>query len=105
MIDLLDVCVPRASIDSFVYEVRAAEKDFDVWLPVYGHAADGNVHVHLMKDTWEDGVWKEIPDSHKKAYAIRDRLHEAGRKLNGVVSGEHGIGIEKLSDMKFIFTS
>ena len=95
MIDLLDVCVPRASIDDFVYEVREAEKAFDVWLPTYGHAADGNVHVHLMKDAWEDGIWKKIPDSYKKAHAIRDRLHESGKRLNGVVSGEHGIGISK----------
>jgi len=95
MIDLLDVCVPRASIDRFVNEVREAEKAFGVWLPVYGHAADGNVHVHLMKDAWDDGVWKAIPDSRNKAHAIRDRLHEAGRRLDGVVSGEHGIGIVK----------
>jgi glycolate oxidase len=95
MIDLLDVCVPRASIDRFVYEVREAEKVFGVWLPVYGHAADGNVHVHLMKDAWEDGIWKEIPDSAEKANAIRDRLHESGKRLKGVVSGEHGIGISK----------
>lgn len=95
MIELLDVCVPRALIDRFVYEVREAEKDFGVWLPVYGHAADGNVHVHLMMDVWDDGEWKEIEDSHNKANAIRDRLHEAGRRLNGVVSGEHGIGVVK----------
>jgi glycolate oxidase len=95
MIDLLDVCVPRASIDEFVYEVREAEKVFNFWLPTYGHAADGNVHVHLMKAAWDNGVWKEIPGSVEKAHAIRDRLHEAGKRLNGVVSGEHGIGIAK----------
>ncbi len=95
MVDMLDVCVPRASIDAFVTEVRETEQLFNVWLPTYGHAADGNVHVHLMKDSWEGGVWLEIPGSAKKAHEIRDRLHEVGRRLGGVVSGEHGIGIVK----------
>jgi glycolate oxidase len=105
MVDLLDVCVPRASIDVFVSEVREAEKAFNVWLPTYGHAADGNVHVHLMKDNWEDGIWKEIPGSTEKAHAIRDRLHEAGKRLGGVVSGEHGIGIVKKQYMSLFLAA
>jgi FAD/FMN-containing dehydrogenase len=48
-----------------------------------------------MKSDWADGVWTAIPDAFKKAHAIRDRLHQEAKRLNGIVSGEHGIGIVK----------
>jgi len=105
MVDLLDICVPRASIDKFVNAVREVEEKEKVWLPTYGHAADGNVHVHLMKAYWDGGVWTEIPDAIEKAHAIRDALHEEGKRLSGLVSGEHGIGIVKKPYMESFLDS
>ncbi len=95
MLEVLDVTVPRADIARFVSDVHDLEDEFDTWLPTYGHAADGNVHTHLMKDRWDEGRWTEIEDWKTKYSKVRERIHALGRQYRGVVSGEHGIGLVK----------
>jgi glycolate oxidase len=95
MLEILDVTVPRATIAEFVEAIHAIEQELGMWLPTFGHAADGNVHTNIMKARWKDGAWTEIP-GWRKAYPIaRQRIHDLGRKFGGIVSGEHGIGIVK----------
>jgi glycolate oxidase len=100
MLESLDICVPRASIADFVNATHALDPEFDAWLPVYGHAADGNVHVHPMNARWSGGVWKELPDWKSKYPTIRDRVHALGKQFNGIISGEHGIGLVKREYME-----
>lgn len=95
MLEILDLTVPPAAIADFVGAVRAVERDFGTWLPTYGHAADGNVHIHIMQARWENGSWLSI-DGWKEMYpAIRKRLHDVARSFDGIISGEHGIGLVK----------
>lgn len=95
MFEILDLTVPRASIARFVQSVRELERRHDAWLPTYGHAADGNVHTHLMNARWTGGEWREIPDAAESYPMLRKKLHEIARDAGGVISGEHGIGIVK----------
>jgi len=95
MLEILDVTVPRAEIAKFVEGIHAIGNEFGIWLPTFGHAADGNVHTNIMKATWKDGTWTEIPGWQDKHHAVRDKIHELGKRFNGIVSGEHGIGIVK----------
>lgn len=95
MIEILDITVPRSRIAEFVDEVVALERETGMWLPTYGHAADGNVHTHIMRERWQDGQWTEIPGWKDKAYGVREHLHELGRRFQGICSGEHGIGFVK----------
>jgi FAD/FMN-containing dehydrogenase/Fe-S oxidoreductase len=60
-----------------------------VWVALHMHAGDGNVHTNLPVNSDD--------------YAMLQTAHEAvarimvlARSLNGVISGEHGIGITKL---------
>ncbi len=101
IIDDLDICVPRAAIASFVAEVRKIGEEEDIWLSNYGHAFDGNVHVHIMKSRWVEGEWEPIEGWEEKYPVVKKKIHDAGRKFKGTVSGEHGIGFvkkEHLSD-------
>jgi glycolate oxidase len=75
--------------------VHAIEKKSGMWLPTFGHAADGNVHTNIMKATWKEGVWTEIPGWQQKFDAVRQEIHALGLSFKGVVSGEHGIGMVK----------
>ncbi len=100
LLEILDITVPRSQIGNYVDDVEKTAEEFDTWLPTYGHAGDGNVHTHIMKARWEDGEWKEITGWEEKYTKIRDRLHEIGKKYNGIVSGEHGIGIIKKDYLK-----
>ncbi len=95
MLEILDVCVPRGSIADFVSEVQKIAEEEGMWLPSYGHAYDGNVHVHIMKSRWVDGSWEETAGWNEKYSAVRRKVHEAGRSFSGIVSGEHGIGLVK----------
>ena len=76
---------------------RELEREYQAWLPTYGHAGDGNVHSHIMRVGFKNGQ----PDFEAKAdwdalYPIlRNKLHEDARKRGGMISGEHGIGLAK----------
>ncbi|OGS20281.1 MAG: hypothetical protein A2252_12035 [Elusimicrobia bacterium RIFOXYA2_FULL_39_19] len=102
MIEDLDIVVPRARIADLVERVHEIEKKYKVWLPTYGHAADGNVHIHLLRAIVKDGVWIETD---KKIWEpnygkINNELHGYAKSIGGQVSGEHGIGIKKKKYLK-----
>ncbi|MHB1709791.1 MAG: FAD-binding oxidoreductase [Acidimicrobiales bacterium] len=93
---LHDTVVPRRSLAdvlSTVYEI--AEQHRLMVVNVF-HAGDGNLHPLLLFDPRETGVM--------------DRVHAAGRDIvrvclqaGGVLSGEHGIGVEKQEYMSWMF--
>ena len=53
-----------------------------------------------MSHFWEDGKWSEIKNCREKSPAVREALHELGKKYCGTVSGEHGIGVIKKEFLK-----
>jgi glycolate oxidase len=81
--EVIDVVVPRASLPEYMQEVRVVAERYGTMIPGCGHAGDGNVHLAVFER-----------DDDKRYRLIHDLL-EAGRRLGGVISGEHGIGIEK----------
>ncbi|MBN2103353.1 FAD-binding oxidoreductase [bacterium] len=100
MLEILDITVPRSQIAHFVDSVNAVAEKSDMWLPTYGHAADGNVHTHLMRYRWQNDEWHEIENWDEKYQTVRKELHDLGKKYQGICSGEHGIGIVKKEYLK-----
>jgi len=96
-IEILDISVPRAGIAGHVRRVQEVAKKYNIWLPTFGHAADGNVHTHIMKARFEGGKVIPVPESEwrDKINAVRADLYRDGRERGGVISGEHGIGLVK----------
>ena len=67
-----------------------------VAIPTYGHAADGNVHSHSLRRSLDNGVFGgEIPGWREQSAEIRRALYEDVVRRDGVISGEHGIGLLK----------
>lgn len=93
-LEILDIGVPPSEIACFVREVKEIASTTGVFLPVYGHAGDGNVHVHIMK-TGLGEDWRE------KYYKVKEMLFQAGKSLNGVITAEHGVGAQKLKDLHY----
>ncbi len=60
-----------------------------VFVALHMHAGDGNVHTNLP-------VNSDDYEMLKTAHAAVERIMALARSLNGVISGEHGIGITKL---------
>jgi len=96
-VEILDIAVPRAEVAGHVHKVREVAARHGVWLPTFGHAADGNVHTHIMKARYEAGAMVPVPEGEwrLKADLIRDELFRDCKARGGVISGEHGIGLVK----------
>lgn len=96
-LEILDIVVPRAEIALHVKKVQEVSKKYDIWLPTFGHAADGNVHTHIMKARFTDGmiIPVEEDEAKKKLDLIRRDLYLDCRERGGMISGEHGIGLVK----------
>ena len=60
-----------------------------VFVALHMHAGDGNVHTNIPVNS---DNYEMLQDAHKAV----DRIMKIARSLNGVISGEHGIGITKL---------
>ena len=60
-----------------------------VWIALHMHAGDGNVHTNIPVNSDDYGMLQE-------ANAAVARIMKFARELNGVISGEHSIGITKL---------
>jgi glycolate oxidase len=96
-IEILDISVPRAEIAGHVRKVAEIGKEYDMWLPTFGHAADGNIHTHIMKARYMDGRMVPVPvrEWQEKIDRVREALFRDCRERGGVISGEHGIGLVK----------
>ena len=60
-----------------------------VFVALHMHAGDGNVHTNIPVNS---DNYDMLQDAHQSV----DRIMKLARSLNGVISGEHGIGITKL---------
>ncbi|KQT09633.1 DUF3683 domain-containing protein [Ramlibacter sp. Leaf400] len=60
-----------------------------VWVALHMHAGDGNVHTNIP-------VNSDDYEMLQAAHGAVKRIMALARSLNGVISGEHGIGITKL---------
>ncbi len=97
LIDILDTTVPPAQLVELIKAAEELGKKYNTYLPVFGHAGDGNLHIHIMK---EEGWTEEEYDR------LRDEIYQKAVELGGTITGEHGIGytrkksIEKFLDKK-----
>ncbi len=78
----LDLAVPPARVADFLDAVERIAVQYGSRIPNYGHAADGNLHPHLMMDLQQRGLLWEV----------KDAIYEEGARLGGVVTAEHGVG-------------
>ncbi|MBI2851130.1 MAG: hypothetical protein HYX80_08855, partial [Chloroflexi bacterium] len=90
--DTLDITVPPASIGKLLERVDEVAKKYGTIIPIYGHAADGNLHAHIMKELGERGLLNQVK---------RDVYKEA-INLGGVLTGEHGIGQIRNKDLDLV---
>ena len=103
-VEILDIAVPRAEVAGHVRKVREVAAKYGMWLPTFGHAADGNVHTHIMKARYECGKMAPVPESdwRGKVDCVREELFRDCRERGGVISGEHGIGLIKKPYLSFV---
>jgi len=83
-----DVTVPRNTIPALIKRIKEICEARDIEYTVIGHAGDGNLHPSLITDM-------KNAEHYRKAQESMDMIIQYAVELGGVVSGEHGIGLEK----------
>jgi len=87
--EIVDVVVPRSEIAKFVRRVKEIAEEYKVPVVGYGHAGDGNVHLHPMCVNMSREEWgRRLPH-------LMSDIYRAGVSFGGAISGEHGIGFDK----------
>jgi len=87
---LEDVVVPFSRIPELMPLLDQLSEEFDVLIPCYGHAGDGNLHATVVKKPDMDmESWHIVKDQ------VLAKLYEGVVALGGTISGEHGIGAKR----------
>ena len=84
-----DIVVPRSRLVDLVDFAEGLQAEFGFPVACFGHAGDGNIHVNIMVPNMDE------PEIRERAEAALDRLFHRVLDWNGVVTGEHGVGIAK----------
>jgi len=84
-----DVVVPLDKLSEYLSLVRQISKKFNIRIPVGGHAGDGNLHPIILYD-------KASEESARAAMLAFGEICSYAIQVGGSVTGEHGIGEQKI---------
>jgi glycolate oxidase len=93
---LHDAVVPRTKLVDVLARVYEIADEQDLIVMNVFHAGDGNLHPLLLFDARVPGIWDRV-------HAAGDAILRACIDAGGVLSGEHGIGLEKRDFMPLVF--
>jgi len=93
---LHDTVVPRTRLCEVLAQVYAIADRHDLGVMNVFHAGDGNLHPLLLFDAREPGVMERV-------HAAGEEIVQVSLDAGGVLSGEHGIGLEKRDLMPLLF--
>ncbi len=93
---LHDTVVPRRVLPDVLRQVYEIAAKYDILVMNVFHAGDGNLHPLLVFDKREPGVMERV-------HAAGEEIVRASVAAGGVLSGEHGIGLEKRDLMPMMF--
>ena len=83
-----DVVVPVSRMADLVGGLETLSREFGITIVNFGHAGNGNIHVNLL-------VNPDDPEELHRAERCLGQVFDLVLKLDGTLSGEHGVGIEK----------
>ena len=95
---LHDAVVPRTRLVEVLQKVYEIAAKSDLTMMNVFHAGDGNLHPLIAFDRRRPGVWERV-------YDAGTEILETCIAVGGVLSGEHGVGLEKRDLMPLMFTS
>src|SRR4029077_15632985 len=92
-----DGVVPRTKLPHMFRRIREIGAKHDVRIVNVFHAGDGNLHPILLFD-------ERHPEQVKRVLAASEEILNECIACGGSVTGEHGIGLEKINFMNRLFT-
>lgn len=88
----MDGTIPRKRLAEMLSSIAAMETKYGLRCANVFHAGDGNLHPLIMYDASKPGDWE-------RAEAFGAEILELSVALGGSITGEHGVGIEKINQM------
>jgi glycolate oxidase len=93
---LHDAVVPRTRLVDVLRRIVDVCAQEQITVMNVFHAGDGNLHPLLAFDAREPGIWDRVK-------TVGDEILRTCIDAGGVLSGEHGIGLEKRDAMSLVF--
>jgi len=88
----IDGTIPRRSLAPVLKRIEAMSAEFGLRCMNVFHAGDGNLHPLILYDA-------NVPDEVARTEAFGARILELCIEVGGTITGEHGVGLEKIDQM------
>ncbi|MDD2881228.1 MAG: FAD-linked oxidase C-terminal domain-containing protein [Rhodoferax sp.] len=94
----MDSTIPRKRVADILLAIQEMEKKYQLRCANVFHAGDGNLHPLILFDAND-------PDQLHRCELFGADILETSVAMGGTVTGEHGVGIEKLNSMCVQFSA
>ncbi|MCY4746910.1 FAD-binding protein [Pelomonas sp. UHG3] len=94
----MDSTIPRKHLATILLDIQQMEKKYGLRCANVFHAGDGNLHPLILFDAND-------PDQLHRCELFGAEILERSVALGGTVTGEHGVGVEKLNSMCVQFSA
>jgi glycolate oxidase subunit GlcD len=91
-----DAVVPRSALPAIMDQIEGIRRDYDLTISNVFHAGDGNLHPNISFDRRDPAVAERVRSACREIMA-------ACVAVGGSITGEHGVGNDKLDYMPWIF--
>ncbi|GIX27993.1 MAG: glycolate oxidase subunit GlcD [Burkholderiales bacterium] len=88
----MDGTIPRKKLGQVLKGIEALSREYGLRCMNVFHAGDGNLHPLILYDA-------NVPGELEKAEEFGGRILEMCIEAGGTITGEHGVGVEKLNQM------
>jgi glycolate oxidase len=88
----MDGTIPRKKLGEILNFIAAMEKKYGLRCPNVFHAGDGNLHPLILFDAND-------PDQLERTERFAGEVLEKCVEVGGTITGEHGVGVEKINQM------
>ncbi len=94
----MDGTIPRKRLGEILRFIAAMESKYGLRCPNVFHAGDGNLHPLILFDA-------NNPDELERTERFAGEVLEKCIAVGGTITGEHGVGIEKINQMCMQFSA
>jgi glycolate oxidase len=94
----MDASIPRRRLADMLRAISAMQTDWGLRCANVFHAGDGNLHPLILFDAKD-------PDQIRRAEGFGAAILELAVSMGGTITGEHGVGVEKLGAMCVQFSA
>jgi glycolate oxidase subunit GlcD len=92
-----DATVPRTKLPEVLRKIQEIERRHGIRIAKIFHAGDGNLHSNILYD-------RNDPQDFERAEAATAEIFQVCVEAGGTLTGEHGVGAEKVKFMRLLYS-